>query len=73
MNWNPAWPTLDFYLWRRSKQIVYKENLLNNARVLKNRIREAVAFLRFAEIRISYKRLSVKIELYAKRGSGSIC
>ena len=52
--WPPRSPDLtilDFYLWERLKQLVYKEDLPNNVQVLKNRIRDAVASLTLEEIR----------------------
>lgn len=73
--WPPRSPDLtilDFYLWGRLKQIVYKEDLPNNIEVLKNRIRDAVVSLTIEEIRRSYKELRVRIELCAERGGGLI-
>lgn len=73
--WPPRSPDLtilDFYLWGRLKQIVYREQLPNNVEILKNRIRDAVSSLTIEEIRKSYNELRLRVELCAERGGGLI-
>lgn len=73
--WPPRSPDLtiaDFYLWGRLKQVVYAENLPNDAEVLKNRIRDAISALPIQEIQNSFEELRRRIELCSDQGGGLI-
>ncbi|KAJ8952173.1 hypothetical protein NQ318_022623 [Aromia moschata] len=62
--WPPRSPDLtilDFYLWRRLKQIVYREPPENDEEQLKS-IRNAVKSLSIAEIRNSFNEFRARIE-----------
>ena len=62
----------NFYLWGRLKQVVYAENLPNDAEVLKNRIKDAISALPIQEIRNSFNELRRRIELCSDEGGGLI-
>lgn len=73
--WPPRSPDLtilDFYLWGRLKQIVYRESLENDVEQLKTRIRNAVHSLSIEEIRKSFKEFRARIEICAERGGSLI-
>ncbi|KAJ8942404.1 hypothetical protein NQ318_014450 [Aromia moschata] len=68
--WPPRSPDLtilDFYLWGRLKQIVYREPLENEEQ-LKTRIQNAVKSLSIEEIRNSFNKFRARIEICAEKG-----
>ncbi|KAJ8948325.1 hypothetical protein NQ318_019309 [Aromia moschata] len=69
--WPPRSPDLtilDFYLWGRLKQIVYREPLENDEEQLKTRIQNAVKSLSVQEIRNSFNEFRALIEICAEKG-----
>ncbi|KAJ8934422.1 hypothetical protein NQ318_015450 [Aromia moschata] len=69
--WPPRSPDLtilDFYLWGRLKQIVYREPLENDEEQLKTRIQNAVKSLSIEEIRNSFNEFRARIEICAVKG-----
>ncbi|KAJ8959621.1 hypothetical protein NQ318_021807 [Aromia moschata] len=69
--WPPRSPDLtilDFYLWGRLKQIVYREPLENDEEQLKTRIQNAVKSLSMEEIRNSFNEFRARIEICAEKG-----
>ncbi|KAJ8951697.1 hypothetical protein NQ318_012239 [Aromia moschata] len=69
--WPPRSPDLtilDFYLWGRLKQIVYREPLENDEEQLKTRIQNAVKSLSIEEIRNSFNEFRARIEICAEKG-----
>ncbi|KAJ8948149.1 hypothetical protein NQ318_009237 [Aromia moschata] len=69
--WPPRSPDLtilDFYLWGRLKQIVYREPLENDEEQLKTRIQNAVKSLSIEEIRNSFNEFRTRIEICAEKG-----
>ncbi|KAJ8935835.1 hypothetical protein NQ318_019894, partial [Aromia moschata] len=69
--WPPRSPDLtilDFYLWGRLKQIVYREPLENDEEQLKTRIQNAVKSLSIEEIRNSFNESRALIEICAEKG-----
>ncbi|KAJ8954148.1 hypothetical protein NQ318_005742 [Aromia moschata] len=68
--WPPRSPDLtilDFYLWGRLKQIVYREPLENDEEQLKTRIQNAVKSLSIEEIRNSFNEFRARIEICAEK------
>ncbi|KAJ8955873.1 hypothetical protein NQ318_005421, partial [Aromia moschata] len=69
--WPPRSPDLtilDFYLWGRLKQIVYREPLENDEEQLKTGIQNAVKSLSIEEISNSFNEFRVRIEICAEKG-----
>ncbi|KAJ8960170.1 hypothetical protein NQ318_003892 [Aromia moschata] len=69
--WPPRSPDLtilDFYLWERLKQIVYREPLENDEEQLKTRTKSAVKSLSIEEIRNSFNEFRARIEICAEKG-----
>ncbi|KAJ8943073.1 hypothetical protein NQ318_015329 [Aromia moschata] len=69
--WPPRSPyltILDFHLWGRLKQIVYREPLENDEEQLKTRIQNAVKSLSIEEIRNSFNEFRARIEICAEKG-----
>ncbi|KAJ8938278.1 hypothetical protein NQ318_004951, partial [Aromia moschata] len=64
---SPDLTILDFYLWRRLKQIVYREPLENDEQ-LKTRIQNAVKSLSVEKIRNSFNKFRAGIEICAEKG-----
>ncbi|KAJ8950021.1 hypothetical protein NQ318_002433 [Aromia moschata] len=59
---------LDFYLWGRLRQIIYRESLKNDEEQLKTRIQNAVKSLSIEEIRNSFNEFRARIEICAEKG-----
>ncbi|KAJ8935767.1 hypothetical protein NQ318_000240 [Aromia moschata] len=69
--WPPRSPDLtilDFHLWGRLKQMVYREPLENDEEQLKTRIQNAVKSLSIEEIRNSFNEFRARIEICAEKG-----
>lgn len=75
VEWPPRSPDLtimDFFLWGRLKQIVYRESLTDyNIDQLKDAIRDAVTSISLDEVRRSYDELLFRLKTCAQYG-GSV-